>query len=311
MKIDPGIVSVIGHMAALILCGVAWRAVRPGGLDAEITRKVLTSVVYYVLLPALVLVVLWQTPLGLDSVRISLVSAGSVLFSMALIWFGCRYCRVDVTVTGAMILVASFPNATYLGLPVLENLFGDQGRGIAIQYDLFASTPLLLTLGVFVARRFSSVDDTGTPVLKAMYSVPPLWAALIAVGLNLSGVPANPWLFDWLDMLASGVVPLMLFSLGLSLRWDTWNKGQIPALSSIALIQLLLTPMFALAFGSLVGLQGIMLQGAVLEAAMPSMVLGLVICDRFGLDTGLYAAGVTLTTALSLVSLPLWFSFLA
>jgi predicted permease len=40
---------------------------------------------------------------------------------------------------------------------------------------------------------------------------------------------------------------------------------------------------------------------------MPSMVLGIVICDRYRLDTALYAMVVTLTTALSLVTLPAWF----
>jgi len=48
----------------------------------------------------------------------------------------------------------------------------------------------------------------------------------------------------------------------------------------------------------------------VLEAAMPSMVLGLVLCDRFRLDTTLYALAVTVTTLLSLLSLPLWFGFI-
>jgi predicted permease len=44
----------------------------------------------------------------------------------------------------------------------------------------------------------------------------------------------------------------------------------------------------------------------VLEAAMPSMVLGIVICDRYGLETGLYAQAVTLSTAASLFVLPMW-----
>ena len=46
------------------------------------------------------------------------------------------------------------------------------------------------------------------------------------------------------------------------------------------------------------------------EAAMPCMVLGLVICDRFKLDTALYASVVTFTTALSMISLPVWFEIL-
>jgi malate permease and related proteins len=58
------------------------------------------------------------------------------------------------------------------------------------------------------------------------------------------------------------------------------------------------------------GMEGVPAMGTVLEAAMPAMVLGIVFCDRFGLDTGLYAAAVTLTTAVSLVTLPLWFAFL-
>ncbi|HKJ87369.1 MAG TPA: AEC family transporter, partial [Gammaproteobacteria bacterium] len=65
----------------------------------------------------------------------------------------------------------------------------------------------------------------------------------------------------------------------------------------------------ALAVGGLVGLEGETLVAVTLEAAMPSMVLGIVICDRYGLDSGLYAMAVTLTTAAGLVTLPLWFEW--
>jgi hypothetical protein len=48
-----------------------------------------------------------------------------------------------------------------------------------------------------------------------------------------------------------------------------------------------------------------------LLAAMPTMVFGIVICERYGLDTELYAAAVTLTTITSLVTLPIWFNWLS
>jgi hypothetical protein len=48
----------------------------------------------------------------------------------------------------------------------------------------------------------------------------------------------------------------------------------------------------------------------VLEAAMPSMVLGIVLCDRYRLDSSLYAMTVTVSTALSIVTLPMWFKLL-
>jgi len=48
-----------------------------------------------------------------------------------------------------------------------------------------------------------------------------------------------------------------------------------------------------------------------LVAAMPTMVFGIVICERYKLDSELYAAAVTLTTIVSLITLPLWFNYLS
>jgi len=39
-------------------------------------------------------------------------------------------------------------------------------------------------------------------------------------------------------------------------------------------------------------------------------VLGIVFCDRYKLDSALYAMMVTVTTALSLITLPLWHQLL-
>jgi len=46
--------------------------------------------------------------------------------------------------------------------------------------------------------------------------------------------------------------------------------------------------------------------GTVLEAAMPSMVFGIIFCDRYGLDARFYSLTVTVSTLLSLATLPLW-----
>jgi predicted permease len=297
--------TVILHMTALIACGIAWRMFRPGGLDADMTRKVLTTVVYYLLLPALVIEVLWKAPLGLSSLAIAVSAAGGVLACIVLSAFICRRCQHDRRITGAVVLAASFPNATYMGLPVLESLFGDAGRSIAIQYDLFACTPLLLTVGVLVARYYGQ-DSHEAPVWQSLLRVPPLWAGLFAVIMNVTGVPLPDGVNAWLELLAVGVVPLMIFSIGLSLRLDTVKVSRLPAVIPIVILQLLVAPLLVWGIALSTGLEGQMLTGTVIEAAMPSMVLGLVFCDRYGLDTALYAAAVTLTTLLSLLTLPLW-----
>lgn len=303
-------ITVLLQMAALIACGVLWRFVRPGGFDADSVRRVLATLVYYLLLPALVLVVLWTSPIGLDSLRISFVAASCVLAGMVLSWQICRLCGTTKAARGAMILAAAFPNATYLGLPVLEATLGKWARSVAIQYDLFACLPLLLTVGMLVAQAHGDSAERPHP-LRSLLRVPPLWAAVLAVALNKSGVPLPQGLAETLRMLAAGVVPLMLLSLGMSLRWDTMLTVHTRAVLPVLVIQLFIQPALAVALAHGVGLSGQVLVAVVLEAAMPSMVLGIVISDRYGLDTPLYAAAVTLSTLCSLVTLPLWFGWLS
>jgi len=99
----------------------------------------------------------------------------------------------------------------------------------------------------------------------------------------------------------------MLIALGMSLTWGLAGAKQLPLLAPAIVIQLLLVPLVVWALAVGLGLQGDRLTGVVLEGAMPCMVLGIVICDRFGLNAGLYAAAVTLSTILSLFTLPVWF----
>ena len=301
--------NTLFSMMFLIACGVAWRYFAPGGVGSDKVREVATGLVYNLLLPALILSILWQAPLGISSIKISVLSALGILVSLVIAWLACRSCRMPRGVTGAVILEAAFPNATYLGLPVLVSVFGDWAASIAIQYDLFASTPLLFTLGILLAQHFGQ-HDRGESVGYRLLRIPPLWAAVTAVILNLAGVPNPEALQQTLSLLGQSVIPLMLLVLGMSLRWEVLHIRRLPSVAVVLVIQLLLMPLVVWGGAEILSLKPDLLAPVVLEAAMPSMVIGVVICDRYGLDTGLYAAAVTVSTVLSLATLPMWFGLL-
>ena len=52
--------GVVLQIGLLIIGGLIWRYAQPAGLSAQTVRSVLTSLVYYLLLPAFALLVLWQ-----------------------------------------------------------------------------------------------------------------------------------------------------------------------------------------------------------------------------------------------------------
>jgi predicted permease len=302
--------EVIAISAILILAGVLWRVIKPQGIDADQLRSSLTGIVYNLLLPALVIGVLWSAELSTASFVIVLMAAVGVFSGMGLAWVWLRLFPQPLPATGALLLAAAFPNATYLGLPVLESVLGESARAIAIQYDLLACTPILLSVGILLAIHYGTNKEHNPQIVKNLLRVPPLWAAIIGLLLNLTEIPEPQILQQLFQMLGNGVVPLMLFSIGLSLRWRAGWSQQLTQVFPVVAIQLVLTPTIIFLLVPLFGIDARTEMAVVLEAAMPSMVLGIVLADRYGLDSHLYAMAVTISTALSLITLPLWYSII-
>ncbi len=298
--------STLLQMTLIMLCGAAWRIAKPAGLTAGQTRLVLTTVVYYFLLPAMVLEVLWSADISLQSVHVALLGAGSIIFAMGCMWLVGTTLKFENRRLGAMMLAAAFPNVTYLGLPVLEQTFGSWARSVVIQMDLFATTPILYTAGIMVARYYGEDTSEKPAPVWLFFNAPPFWAAAIAVLLNSHGIVAPLWLSGILQKLSAAVVPLMLFSLGLALSWQAISLRNIPYTIPVIAIKMALMPLFAMFLVAFLPITGDFRAAAVLDLSMPSMLLGVVFCDRYRLDSPFYAMAVTITTIISLISLPFW-----
>lgn len=301
--------TLIG-MSSIIAVGLAWRLLL-GGEQAEAVRAQLARAVYAIFLPALVLHVMWKTPVNLDVLRIPVVAAAGVLLSLlaAVLIYGDGRRVGGRKAAGALLLASCFGNVTYLGLPVLSQTFGAWAQSVAIPFDLFANTPLLFTVGIMVAGRFGGSDKLAHPMVELL-RVPALWAAVAGLLLSLFATPMPAWVDESLGVLGAAVVPLMLLSIGMALRWQSGWLGRAPALLPVIVIQLLLMPLIVWGACIGVGMPNKLLAPSVIEGAMPCMVLGLVLCDRFKLDASLYAEAVSLTTILSLLTLPAWLHIL-
>lgn len=298
--------SVMLQMALLIAAGMLWGRFAPDHLSALSHRRALTDLVFYILLPALVLDVLWQAPFDMRTASIALTAFSRLIVNLSLMWLCCRWMALSRPQQGALLLAATFPNAMYLGLPVTSEVMGVWSQAITLKYDLFACTPTLLTLGILLAQHYGSNAVKVHP-LTALMRVPPLWALLIAMLLNLSHTPEPAMLQHALHALAGGVVPLMLISLGMSIRWDVFTLNILKTLLPVCVLALLVGPWVALHVAQALSLPQAIVTTVTLLAAMPTMVFGVVICERYQLDSTLYAAAVFTTTLLSMLSLPFWF----
>lgn len=266
--------------------------------------KVLNSLIIYAALPALVFSVARQTELSWDLARVAgiawIVGGAGLLIA----WGLARLLRLPRRTAAAFILVTALGNTGYIGYPVTTMLLGAKSLPQAVFYDVFGTVALLFTVGIMIAGRMGKHEGP-VSVIRELLTAPALVALLLGLASRLLPVSGSgeTAVMDWLGILANMTVPLVMISLGLTLTAKGF-KGRLTVLGVSGAVKLLLLPIVAalaaVALGESSGMRLVMLQ-----AGMPSMMLTLVISERFGLDTDFTASAILATTVACVVTVPL------
>ena len=298
--------NILLSFGFIILLGVAFRRLRPGGLEAATLSRAINVTVLNVFLPALCIRILYVSRIDAEAVLIPL-SAGittltALFLSVGVYRLFAKKMGLLPSETGVLVIGATFGNITYLGLPVLTGLYGNEAAKYALFYDLLSTTPLLWFVGVPVVVSYGQGKRPSLrESLRTVASLPPVWGILAGMALNLLHVPLPQFMLKSLEMLGSLVVPLMIFSIGLALSLPEVRHAfaVVPAV----VIKLALVPLISCASALLLGLDGHALASCVIEGAMPTMVLSLLIAEELKLDVSLAAFLIVVTTILSFFTL--------
>jgi predicted permease len=276
-------------------------------------RHALSVAVFNFFIPPLAFGLMARAPVDRSLISIPLTGAVVVLVSIAagfavyrlLPWFR----DMPRPAVGAMIISSAYGNVMYLGLPVITEMLGAQYGYVAVLYDLLASTPILLTIGVFIAARYGSGKAVSVGAsLKRVFLLPPLWGVAAGIAVRLVGVAVPQPVMDAVGLMGKAVIPIMIFTVGLALDFRDIKRISIaaPALA----IKLMFAPVLAWWIGSRLGMNVGVLKATTIEGAMPVMVLSLVIADEFDLDVPLAAACITVSTIALFFTMPVMMKIL-
>jgi predicted permease len=297
----------------IIAAGYGWRFFNPGGIDRQKVRHALSVTVLHFFLPALAFGLVATARVDRSFIAIPLTAAAVTLSGIAtgfaayklLPWFR----TIERPAFGVMILAASFGNVTYLGLPVITEMLGTQFGYVAILYDLLAATPILLTVGVFIAARYGSGKAVSIAAsLIRVFKLPPLWGVAAGIAVHLSGMAVPQIILDTASLMGKAVIPIMTFTVGLAL--DFRELKRLPIAVPALAIKLLVSPVLAWWVGSRLGMTEGALKAVTIEGAMPVMVLSLVIADEFELDVPLAATCIAVSTVALFFTMPVMMKLL-
>jgi len=210
---------------------------------------------------------------------------------------------VVALVVWGFLLAATLGNTGYIGYPVAQAFLGENALPRAIFYDVFGTVGALLLVGLVLAEHYGEGEVKRQHPVREILGFPAVIA--LAVGIVTRPIVFPSLVSQGLEILASLVVPLIMISVGLSLRAGVLRRWAVP-LSALVVLRLLLAPLLALAFGRVVlGSDSQALRLITLQAGMPAMMLTLIVGARFELDTDFIASAILVTTVASALSIPL------
>ncbi len=218
---------------------------------------------------------------------------------------------------GAMgALVAAFPNAGFMGVPLLAALLGPNAVATvmaAILVDMVLTSSLCIALSRLDGAQgqgMGAVLSAGRKALSGVLTNPMAWSILLGAAASAVEfrfpVPVEKTV--WL--LADAASPVALFTIGAVLARSQMQANHPMPLSDyvpVALMKLFLHPLLVLGVGMGAMQLGVPLQPAaltvmVLIACLPSASNVSLLAERFGADNGRIARIILVSTAASFLS---------
>lgn len=205
---------------------------------------------------------------------------------------------------------AASPNVVLIGFPVLASLVGTRATIpmviVVIIFAVFATPLLLLILEIRQSQSMSKKQFTVLfSALKNTCKNPVMIGALIGILLSVFDIKLPFILEHFLRMVGFSMIPCALFAVGLELRHFT-AKGNLLDVSLITLLNLIVTPLLAILIAKLLGLSPFYAVSLVVLTAVPTAKLIYVYVSRYKAYTAEIAAVVSVTTVISIVTIPFY-----
>ena len=265
-----------------------------GKLKPEIETKSVSTLVLYVLAPALIISSLRESQLNPATIPF-------IAWACAMVVAGCYLTTVAIEKvllkrrSEAIELSVTFMNSGYLGIPLIFLLFGEDFFKVAITYSVIM-TFLHFSFGIVILQG----GDFKAGIAEALKL--PLIYALIAAPLANS-IPLPQGLEKMLKMTGLATIPVMLITTGISLSRIRPQGIKVALWSSIL--------RFAAGFGWALlavlpwGIPTTIKAAVVVQSSLPSAVMNYVLCDRFGKEPDLAASIIFFSTLIFPLFLPM------
>lgn len=191
----------------------------------------------------------------------------------------------------------------YVTLGVLAGLYGDEG--VALSAVGFATlVPMNNVMSVLVLSRYAGSEPAPFKrVVRSIIANPLIISTVVAIVLVSVGVRVSKPVGETLNLLGDATVALGLICVGAALDISSMKEARWPLIAG-TLLRLVVMPAVTVGLAYAIGLSSMVFQVAVVCASAPVATSAYILSRQLGGDSKLMANIITLSTLLSLFTIP-------
>ena len=295
---------IIVSIIVMILIGVLSKKI---GLLKEKDVETLNNIVINIALPCMIFNALYTADVSLLP-KLSILTVYILITSLIvgiLTYSLLHFLGWERKKIWSLVTVVVLGNTGFLGYPITHGIFGNEGMIRAVFCDI--STSILFILLSFILILI--FDGELKVAIKKILTFLPLWSVVLGILFNIYSIPITPVGSTVVGYLAGATIPLIMISLGLSLKLEGL-KYHFKEVGLASIIKLLIYPLIALGVLSLLNITGFEHTIGFIEATMSSAMLGMVIAVTYRLDWELTSDCIFTTTLFSLITIPIFLMFI-
>lgn len=234
-----------------------------------------------------------------------------------------RFLKLRGTLAAAFVFGTFWANVSYMGFPLAANAFGDKGTSFAAVYNGFVMPFFVILAFSLIALYGGDSGGSFTDKMKRAFINPIVLAAVLGIIAALAGelfrnrdghlelpgaAHAVLELIDsFLSLVGSMGLPLALLAVGGSMHLAQIRK-RIGLLILVLIGKLILLPLIVLLIIKVFfpEIDPVARGVAVILSATPNAVASFVVSRQIGVEEGFVSSMLVISTALSVITIPVW-----
>ncbi len=255
--------------------------------------------------PALIIQKLYPLKIEFSNFSVVFVAIFSILLGFSIGFLVSRIFGFNKKSSAVVILACGLGNTSFIGFPFIEAMFGFDALSHALLFDQFGSFLLLSIFGSIIAAWGAGRDSSIKKLVKNMFLFPPFIAIFAAFLLKPFAVP--DLFLDGCAKLSTTLLPLVTIAVGMKIDIRHIKERLNPSVLVLS-IKMVIVPLVVFLMLKLLGLPfDVPHKVALIESAMPPMVMVAIFASRYGLDEKLAVSSVALGVFVSFITIPLFY----